>query len=81
MLEIARSAGIPVEERPIQVEELADADELFFTGTTGEVRPCVRVDGAAVGDGRVGEITRQLSDAFLAEVARVVAGARAGALP
>jgi D-alanine transaminase len=77
VLELARGAGLPVEERPIQVEELAVAEELFFTGTTGEVRPCVEVDGHPVRDGRVGPITRALSDAFLAEVASVVE--RAGA--
>ncbi|HSH74788.1 MAG TPA: D-amino acid aminotransferase [Longimicrobiales bacterium] len=68
VLELARARGIPCEERPILVEDLARADELFFTGTTGEVRPCVRVDGAPVGDGRVGPVTRALSDAFLALV-------------
>ncbi len=72
VLELAREAGLPVEERPIQVEELAAADELFFTGTTGEVRPCVKVDGRPVGDGRVGTVTRSLSDAFLARVDRAV---------
>jgi D-alanine transaminase len=68
LLEEARAAGVPVEERPIQVEELALADELFFTGTTGEVRPVVEVDGRAVGDGRVGDMTRRLSDLLLARV-------------
>jgi len=68
VLEEAVAAGIPVEERPIQVEELASAEEVFFTGTTGEVRPVVEVDGRAVGDGTVGSITRRLSEAFLARV-------------
>src|SRR6202008_3064756 len=54
VLELAREAGIPVAERAIQVEELAVAEELFFTGATGEVRPCVQVDGRPVGSGRVG---------------------------
>lgn len=75
VIEEARRAGIPVEERPIQIEELAGADELFFTGTTGEVRPCVQVDGVTVGDGRVGTITRTLSDAFLARVEATKAAA------
>jgi D-alanine transaminase len=79
VLDLARDAGLDVEERPIQVEELLGADELFFTGTTGEVRPCVKVDGRPVGDGRVGQITRALSDAFLARVARVVEQAGVGA--
>jgi D-alanine transaminase len=79
VLELAREAGIPVEERPIAVEELATAQELFFTGTTGEVRPCVEVDGRPVGQRRVGDVTRALSDAFLARVASVVESAGVGA--
>jgi len=70
VLELARAAGIPAAERPIQVEELAVAEELFFTGATGEVRPCVQVDGKAIGNGRVGPITRALSAAFLELVER-----------
>lgn len=81
VLDLARGAALPVAERPIQVEELAVAEELFFTGTTGEVRPCVRVDGRAVGDGRAGPITRALSEAFLARVAAVVESAGVGAAP
>jgi D-alanine transaminase len=77
VLELARGEGIPCEERPITVEELADAEELFFTGTTGEVRPCVEVDGSPVGDGRVGPVTRALSDAFLARIEEIKEGASA----
>ena len=76
VLELARRSGIPVEERPIMVEELPAADELFFTGTTAEVKPCVEVDGRPVGDGTVGPLTRALSDAFLGHVARTVEEAR-----
>lgn len=68
LLEEAREAGVPVEERPIQIEELERADECFFTGTTGEVRPVVEIDGRPVGSGAVGEVTRRLSDLFLARV-------------
>ncbi|HBD97860.1 MAG: D-amino acid aminotransferase [Gemmatimonadetes bacterium] len=68
VLDLAAADGIPVEQRPIQVEELGAAEELFFTGTTGEVRPCVGVDGTPVGDGRVGTITKRLSQLFRAEV-------------
>ena len=77
VIEIAREQGLQVQERAIAVEELSTANELFFTGTTGEVRPCVKVDGRPVGDGRVGPVTRMLSDAFLARVER--AKERAGA--
>ncbi len=78
VLELAREEGIPVEERAVQVEEIHAADEIFFTGTTTEVRPCVEVDGRPVADGSVGPVTRRLFGAFLEgveEVARSAAGA------
>ena len=77
VLEIARELGFPVEERAIQVEELAGADELFFTGTTGEVRPCVAVDGVDVGEGRTGPVTRALSEGFLKRVTQIKEAAAA----
>jgi D-alanine transaminase len=70
VLELARAEGLSVVERGIQIEELARAQELFFTGATGEVRPCVRVDDRPIGDGRVGPVTQRLSRAFLDVVAR-----------
>jgi len=73
VLEVASDNGIPVQERPIQVEELKHADELFFTGTTGEVRPCVQLDGRAVADGTVGPVTRALAAGFRKRVEQVVA--------
>jgi D-alanine transaminase len=77
VLELCGENGIPVEERAIQVEELATAEELFFTGTTGEVRPCVSVDGRPVGSGKVGPVTRALSQAFHKRIAKVMAEAAA----
>ncbi len=76
VLELARENGLAVRERPIHVEELADADELFFTGTTSEVRPTVRVDGRPVGDGRPGTITRALSRGLLRRIERAKEAAR-----
>lgn len=78
LLEEARKAGMKVEERPIQVEDLAHADEAFFTGTTGEVRPVVTIDGRPVGRGVVGDVTRRLSDLVLARVEAVKRAAGAG---
>jgi len=78
VLELARGTGLRVEERPIQLEEIGAAEELFFTGATGEVRPCVRVDGKAIGTGGVGPITQELSKAFLALVDRTKQGAEQG---
>ena len=76
VLEAARRNGMSVEERPILVEELPHAEELFFTGTTSEVHPTVQVDGRPVGDGKVGPVTRALAAAFAKDVLRVKQAAR-----
>ena len=65
VLERARALGVPVDERAIPVEELRDAEEVFFAGTTTEIRPTVRVDGQPIGTGRVGPVTRRLFDDFV----------------
>jgi D-alanine transaminase len=79
VLELASGMGLPIEERPIQIEELATADEAFFTGTTTEVRPTVMIDGRPVADGRVGPIARRLMDAYVEGVSRSAAAGRAKA--
>ncbi len=68
VLELAEEEGIPVSERSIPIEEFRKADEAFFTGTTTEIRPTVRVDGHLIGHGRVGPITKRLFEAFLRTV-------------
>ena len=65
VIELAREQGLSVEERPVLLEEMRGADEIFFTGTTTEVRPTVRLDGELVGDGKVGPVARALYEAFL----------------
>lgn len=64
VLELARREGIPVRERAVSVEELRAADEVLLTGTTVEVLPVVQVDGAPVGSGKPGALTRRLCAGF-----------------
>lgn len=66
VMELARAQGLPVEERPIPLEEMRGAEEIFFTGTTTEIRPTVRLDGEPVGDGKVGPVAKALYEAFKA---------------
>lgn len=55
LLEILRRDGsIPVQERVVTLEELRGADEVWLTSSSKELAPVVAVDGAPVGDGRVG---------------------------
>lgn len=64
VLVLARGAGLPVEERPIDRTELYVAEELFFTGTGAQIAPCVSVDGRPVGDGRIGPVSRSIGDRY-----------------
>ncbi len=66
VIELARNLGFPVEERPVSLEEMRAADEIFFTGTTTEVRPTVRLDDQPVGSGKVGPVAKALYEAFQA---------------
>ncbi|MDJ0812670.1 MAG: aminotransferase class IV [Woeseiaceae bacterium] len=60
VLEICRDNGIPAEERNLSLTELYAADEVFTTGTMGELTPVLEADGRTIGDGRVGDTTRRL---------------------
>jgi D-alanine transaminase len=60
----ARKAGIPVEERNVSLEEFRHAEEVFITGTTVEVLPVIRIDDAPVGSGHPGRLTERISSLF-----------------
>jgi len=64
VISIARELGIEVVETSIQRAALYLADELFFTGTAAEITPIRSVDRITVGEGKRGEITKQLQDVF-----------------
>ncbi|WJX13521.1 hypothetical protein P8452_03904 [Trifolium repens] len=49
-----------LEERRISLSEVHTADEVWTTGTIGELSPVVKVDGRTIGNGKVGPITRKL---------------------
>ena len=66
VLDLARKAGVPVEERRLTLCELQNADEMFLTGTTVEILPVVQLDGAKVGTGTPGPLTLFLADLFKA---------------
>jgi len=66
VLELARTAGIPVAERPFSVEEAYAAREAFLTSTTSLVLPVTEIDGRPVANGRPGETTRRLGALYAA---------------
>ena len=67
VIALAERRGIEVVQRPIRPEELAEADEIFLTGTAAEVTPVGRIDDLTVTPGR---LTEWLSDDYAALVRR-----------
>lgn len=70
IMELAVELGVPVREVELVREDLTQADEMFLTNVNMGVMPVVRVGREPVGDEKVGDLTRQLHDAFVTCVAR-----------
>jgi D-alanine transaminase len=61
--------GVPFEERPFSLAEAKAAREAFLTSSSGFLLPITRLDGAAIGDGKVGPVVRELRKRFDGHVA------------
>jgi branched-chain amino acid aminotransferase len=64
IFELADSIGLQVVEKQIEIKEVANADEAFFTGTAAEVTPIRKLDDKKVGDGKRGPITKKLQEIY-----------------
>lgn len=64
VLEIAPRCGFSIEETPLTIDDLLDADEVFLTNSMMQVMPVIRVEKHDIADSRVGDVTRRLLDAY-----------------
>lgn len=64
VMDLVVKEGLVLEERRISLSEFHTADEVWTTGTMGELTPAVKIDGREVGDGQVGPVTRRLQKAY-----------------
>jgi branched-chain amino acid aminotransferase len=64
VLELCREHGMACAERDISMAEVYRADEVFCTGTMGEVAAVTRVDGRTIGSGSVGPMTTRLGGLY-----------------
>jgi len=64
VLELARDAGLPAEEVPLNRYDVYTADEAFFSGTAAEIVYIREVDGRVIGSGNAGTVTRDLARRF-----------------
>jgi D-alanine transaminase len=60
VLEIAQHAGITVNETPVSLAQLQQADEIWISSSTREVLPVTTLDGRAVGTGKPGAVWQQV---------------------
>lgn len=68
-IELAREAGLAVEETFLTPFDVFTADEAFLTGTAAELIPMVALDGKPIGCGTPGPVTIDLMARFRAHTA------------
>jgi len=76
VVELARSAEIPLELRDVGEAEVRAADEVWVTSSSKEVLAITQLDGKPVGDGRPGPVFRRMYQLYQEFKQRVM---RAGA--
>jgi branched-chain amino acid aminotransferase len=64
VLELCAELDIECGERDLQPYNVYTADEAFFTSTPYCIMPATKFNGLAIGDGKVGVITRRLLQAW-----------------
>lgn len=65
VIDLARRAGLRVEERAFSVEEARAAREAFVTSTTAFVLPVVSIDGTPIANGHPGTVAGQLRALYM----------------
>jgi branched-chain amino acid aminotransferase len=70
VLEICDAIGIPCAEADLTLDDVYRADEMFCTGTMGELAGVIKVDGRIIGNGEIGPMTRRLSGLFAERTAK-----------
>jgi branched-chain amino acid aminotransferase len=64
VLELCQRDGIPVRVDDLSLAEFYRADEMFCSGTMGELAAVVRLDGRTIGNGSVGPLTKRLTSLY-----------------
>src|SRR5213595_3200141 len=64
MIEICAAEKIRCIETDLSVVDVYGANEMFCTGTMGELAAVTKLDNRQIGDGKVGPMTKRLSDLY-----------------
>ena len=63
-IELLAEMGIETNLRPVAIEEVVTAEEVFITSTAGGIMAVTTIDGQPVGNGHVGKLTRDLTEHY-----------------
>jgi len=69
VIEICAAEKIRCVETDLSVGDIYVASEMFCTGTMGELAAVTKIDDHQIGDGKVGRITKRLSDLYVQRAA------------
>jgi len=64
VIEICAAEKIRCVETDLSVVDIYSANEMFCTGTMGELAAVTKIDNRQIGDGKVGPMTKRLSDLY-----------------
>lgn len=64
IMRLADHLGIKHEQRPVDRTELYIANEAFMCGSSAHITPILNIDKRQVGNGKIGPITKQLSEIY-----------------
>ena len=64
IITLAKEQGYEVVETTMKIEQLYDADEVFFTGSAAEVTPIREIDDNTIGNGSRGPVTEKLQTMY-----------------
>jgi branched-chain amino acid aminotransferase len=69
VIELCQANAIPCREADLTLDDIFAADEMFCTGTMGELAGVIKMDERTIGRGEIGPMTRQLSALFATRTA------------
>ena len=64
-IKLLKSNKIKVIEKNLRINDLIKADEIFMTGTAAEVKSVTQVDRTKIGNGKIGDVTKELQESFM----------------
>ena len=64
-IKLLKSNKSKVIEKNLRINDLLKADEIFMTGTAAEIKSVTRVNKTKIGNGKIGEVTKELQELFM----------------